>query len=206
MDTDDFEAAFSFLESEPTTPRRHEPSPIQYNEVSLSELLEAELPAAAATTTQLPSSVVDKDMSLPPPGIYLSKLALFEAIQKWALPRGYAFTIRQSKRVPGSFREKVHYGCDCRQQKPVYNSTESYRRKTNSRGTGCQFSVIAVESIDKVGWELKHRPDAKFGVNNHGPSSGAAAHPAHRKMKTEDREMAIRILAAGNYILFFLYK
>ncbi len=57
MESDDFEADLSFFELEPTTPRRPKPfsfyitpSPVQYNEASLSQLLEAEWPATTATT------------------------------------------------------------------------------------------------------------------------------------------------------------
>jgi hypothetical protein len=38
-------------------------------------------------------------LALPPLASYPSKQALFEAIQSWAKPRGYAFSISQSIRV-----------------------------------------------------------------------------------------------------------
>jgi hypothetical protein len=37
-------------------------------------------------------------LTLPPLAVYPSRDALFEAIQSWAKPRGYAFTVGKSKR------------------------------------------------------------------------------------------------------------
>ena len=51
-------------------------------------------------------------MPLPPEAQYPSKEALFEAIQAWAKPRGYAFTIGRSTKREGSGRIKVIYTCD----------------------------------------------------------------------------------------------
>jgi hypothetical protein len=50
-------------------------------------------------------------LSLPPEAVYTSKEALFEAIQSWAKPRGYAFATTRSKRLPDQ-RQKVYYACD----------------------------------------------------------------------------------------------
>ena len=84
----DFEANFSFFE--PTPPPCYKPlafyitpSPAcleQYNEALLSQLLEKELPSSTDTGTELLSSVQDKDMRLPPLGLYPSKEGIFEAI------------------------------------------------------------------------------------------------------------------------------
>ena len=117
-------------------------------------------------------------MPLPPQAQYTSREALFEAIQAWAKPLGYAFTTGKSKRLEGSKRWKVYYTCDRSYQPP----TRSRVRHTSSRGTGCQFSVVAIETQDKLTWELKHRPEYKFCTHNHDPSLGPAAHPSHRRI------------------------
>jgi hypothetical protein len=41
-------------------------------------------------------------MAIPPESVYVSREALFEAIQNWAKSRGYAFTTGKSKRIEGS--------------------------------------------------------------------------------------------------------
>jgi len=118
-------------------------------------------------------------MALPPEGIYSSKDALFRAINEWAKPRGYAFVTGKSKRAPGSIRQKVYFSCD-RCYNP--NRLASRVQKSSSRGTGCEFSVIGSETVDKTSWELKHRPDTRYSVHNHAPSTHPAAHPVHRQM------------------------
>ena len=140
------------------------------------------LPAVSATIAQRPRDV---EMSLPPQGLYDSREALFRAIQAWAQPRGYAFISGKSKHTPGSNRTKVWFSCD-RCYKPQRDPSNS---KTNTRGTGCQFSVIGVETVDKQGWELKHRPEAKYSTHNHGPSDNPAAHPSFRRMPPTTRNL-----------------
>jgi hypothetical protein len=122
-------------------------------------------------------------MALPPLAVYQSKQALFEAIQAWAKPRGYAFTTSKSKRI-GEGRQKVYFACD--RYKPV--RIEAPRiRKTQSRTTGCPFSILAVELGEQQGWELKHRPEYKFSTHNHAPSPSPSAHPSHRQMPAQDQ-------------------
>ena len=82
--------------------------------------------------------------------------------------------------MEGSGRWRVQYSCD-RFYQPLTTSTTRVR-KTASRGTGCLFLVLAIESKDKLTWELKHRSEYKFCTHNHGPSPGPAAHPSHRRM------------------------
>ena len=83
-------------------------------------------------------------LALPPLATYATKEALFEGIQKWAKSRGYAFTIQRSV-TTGSRRKKVYYACD-RRFIPRLAERQEPRRSTQSRGTGCLFSVLAVES------------------------------------------------------------
>jgi hypothetical protein len=59
----------------------------------------------------------------------------------------------------------------------LLESLLSYTHKTQSRGIGCLFSVLRVETQDKQNWELKHRPKAKFSTHNHAPSSTSCCTP-----------------------------
>ena len=81
-------------------------------------------------------------MPLPPESIYPSKEALFEAIQAFAFSHRYAFTIRRSKRLD-SGRHKITYYYD---RFYTVKSITTRIRKTSSRGTGCIFSIIAIET------------------------------------------------------------
>ena len=120
---------------------------------------------------------------LPPEAVYESRDALFKAINAWAAPRGYAFTTGRSKKeVTG--RHTVTYACDRCSRPP--DPLKERQRKTTTRGTGCPFSVLAKESLDKSTWTVKHRPDRRFGAHNHEPSENPAAHPAHRTFSIED--------------------
>ena len=134
-------------------------------------------------------------MPLPPQAQYTSREALFEAIQAWAKPLGYAFTTGKSKRLEGSKRWKVYYTCDRSYQPPI----RSRVRHTSSRGTGCQFSVVAIETQDKLTWELKHRPEYKFSIHNHAPSPHPGAHPSHRHMPPQTQALTQVLFTAGIY-------
>ena len=95
-------------------------------------------------------------LALPPLATYPSREALFEAIQSWAKARGYAFTVGKSKRVPNR-RQKVYYACDrCPPTPPPTGRV----RATQSRGSGCLFSILAVELPSNQGWEVRYRPEA----------------------------------------------
>ena len=118
-------------------------------------------------------------MPLPLEGQYSSRQTLYKAIQAWARPRGYAFTTGKSRHMEGSGRWRVQYACDRFYQPPKYTTRV---RQTSSRGISCLFSVLAVESQDKLTWELKHRSKYKFCTHNHDPSPSPAAHPSHRHM------------------------
>jgi hypothetical protein len=139
-------------------------------------------------------------MAIPPESVYVSREALFEAIQNWAKPRGYAFTTGKSKRMEGSGRWRVYFACD-RCFRPS-KEPSSRTRNTQSRGTGCLFSVLGVETQDKQNWELKHRPEAKFSTHNHAPSSHPAAHPSHRQLQPEAQALNKGLHNAGMYILY----
>jgi hypothetical protein len=79
---------------------------------------------------------------LPPRAIYPTRETMFEAIQGWARPRGYAFSIAKSKET-NSGRLKVHYVYD-RRARTQPNKLANRVRNTKSRGSGCQFSILGV--------------------------------------------------------------
>jgi len=89
------------------------------------------------------ASYASHALSLPPEMTYASKDALFKAIQSWAKPRGYAFTIGKSKRIGGG-RQKLYYMCDRRCLPPPLNPDRI--RDTRSHGTGCLFSILGIET------------------------------------------------------------
>jgi hypothetical protein len=123
------------------------------------------------------------DDCLPPECDYESRDALFAAINAWATSRGYAFTTGKSTKST-SGRCTVTYACD-RFCKPP-NASKERQRKTTTRGTGCPFSVLATESLDKSIWSVRHRPDKRFSLHNHAPSQHPSAHPSHRQLSKED--------------------
>jgi hypothetical protein len=91
-------------------------------------------------------------LALPPLGTYPSKEALFEAIQSWSKPRGYTFTIGRTTRRKDR-RQKVNYACD--RYPPIRQQIQGLR-KTQSRGIGCLFSIIAAET-PTLEWEVRYR-------------------------------------------------
>src|SRR3979411_2017672 len=82
-----------------------------------------------------PPTDASNALALPPLATYPSKEALFEAIQSWSRPRGYAFTIGKSTRRKNG-RQKVNYACD---RCPPIRQQIQRIRKTQSRVTGCFF-------------------------------------------------------------------
>ena len=132
-------------------------------------------------------------LSLPPLAIYPSREALFEAIQSWAKLRGYAFTVGKSKRLADQ-RQKVYYACD---RCPSIRQPHTERvRETQSRGSGCLFSVLALETLSS-NWEVRYRPEARFNTHNHPPSQSPAAHPSHRRLPVEAQNTAQNLFSAG---------
>ncbi|KAL5606133.1 uncharacterized protein BROUX77_003326 [Berkeleyomyces rouxiae] len=122
------------------------------------------------------------DDCLPPEQDYDSRDALFKSINSWAVSRGYAFTTGRSTKEK-SGRLTITYACD-RSCRPPDTSRERQRR-TSTRGTECQFSVLAKESLDKSTWSIRHRPDKRFSSHNHPPSENPSAHPGRRRIATE---------------------
>ena len=133
------------------------------------------------------------DDSLPPEGHYESRDALFNVINAWASTRGYAFTTGKST-MEKTGRRTVTYVCDRHFLPP--DPSRKRQRSTTTRGTGCQFSVLAKESLDKT-WTMKHRPDRRFSIHNHEPSRHPSAHPVHRRLASEDITILAYLSNAG---------
>ena len=134
-------------------------------------------------------------LALPPLATYPSRDALLEAIQSWAKARGYAFTVGKSKRVPDG-RQKVYYACD---RHSLLKPHTGRVRSTQSRGSGCLFSILALET-PSLGWEVRYRLESKFNTHNHPPSQRPAAHPSHRRLPILVQNTVQRLFSAGNVI------
>jgi hypothetical protein len=76
------------------------------NSICLTPFLYHLNPPQSANT-----SLASDALAPPTLAIYPTREALFEAIQRWSKPRGYAFTITRSKKLR-SGRQKVYYACD----------------------------------------------------------------------------------------------
>jgi hypothetical protein len=135
-------------------------------------------------------------LALPPLASYPSREALFEAIQSWSKARGYAFTTGKSKRLHNG-RQKVYYACD---RCPPTPPPATRIRDTKSRGTGCLFSILAVELSNSLGWEVKYRPEARYNTHNHPPSQSSAAHPSHRHLSMQALTTSQNLFLAGKSI------
>ena len=134
------------------------------------------------------------DDVLPPECDYESQDALFKSINAWAETRGYAFTTGRSTKER-SGKKTITYTCDRSCHSP--NISRERQRKTTTRGTGCKFSVLAKESLDKSTWTLRRRPDEQFSLHNHIPSKHPSAHPIHRKLSSKDINEVSALSTAG---------
>ncbi|KAL2104886.1 hypothetical protein VUR80DRAFT_9413 [Thermomyces stellatus] len=134
------------------------------------------------------------DDVLPPEGTYDSRQALLTATNSWAKPRGYAFATGKSLKTP-SGRVKVIFSCDQNWLPP--STSTARKRRTCSRETGCKFSVLAKESLDGASWVLSYRPGQEYNLHNHEPSPHPSAHPAHRKLSSEDISLVTGLANAG---------
>nr|QBR95890.1 transposon MULE transposase [Fusarium oxysporum f. sp. vasinfectum]QBR95892.1 transposon MULE transposase [Fusarium oxysporum f. sp. vasinfectum]QBR95894.1 transposon MULE transposase [Fusarium oxysporum f. sp. vasinfectum]QBR95896.1 transposon MULE transposase [Fusarium oxysporum f. sp. vasinfectum]QBR95898.1 transposon MULE transposase [Fusarium oxysporum f. sp. vasinfectum] len=137
------------------------------------------------------------DDAMPPEGQYSSREELVTAINAWAAPRGYAFSVKSSVVTP-SGRTRVIYSCDRGAGKaPKVKPANERKRKTTTRRTGCQFSIAAKESLCKTVWSLTHRPGPGFDRHNHEPSFSERAHPVHRHLSSPDRSTVHKLSNAG---------
>jgi hypothetical protein len=163
----------------------------QFNQIDNSDPFFSPPPPSPPTTN------ASNALARPPLATYPSKEALFEAIQSWAKARGYAFTIARSKRVRNG-RQKVYYACD-RCPIPTAQPRTERVRETQSRGSGCLFQVLALETLS-LDWEVRYRTEARFNTHNHPPSQSPAAHPSHRKLPV----VAQSLYLAGTVIASFI--
>lgn len=78
---------------------------------------------------------------------------------------------------------------------------------TTTTSTGCQFSVLAKESLDKASWKLTIVlvTCSKCAIHNHEPSTQRFTHPVHRKLSDAD-ESTVHKLANAGVIYFCLGK
>ncbi|EFZ03822.2 hypothetical protein MAA_00896 [Metarhizium robertsii ARSEF 23] len=134
------------------------------------------------------------DDCLPPEEKYESREGLFQSINAWAAPRGYAFINGRSTKER-SGKQTITYTCDRRRNHPIIQRER--RRKTTTRTTGCEFSVLGKESLDKTTWTVKHRSDKRFCVHNHDPSWDPTAHPIHRTLSKEGASQVATLTNAG---------
>lgn len=134
------------------------------------------------------------DDCMPPERDYDSREALFEAINAWAAPRGYAFrTGRSHKEKSG--KVTVTYTCDRACHPP--SDSKIRKRLTSTRGTGCQFSLLAKQSLDRARWSVKYRSESRFAAHNHEPSLHKSAHPNLRKLSEAERSTITKLTRAG---------
>jgi hypothetical protein len=141
-----------------------------------------------------PRADASDTLALPPLATYPSREALYEAIQSWSKLRGYAFTVAKSKRIQDGRQRCITRGIATLQLRAP--RTERVR-DTQSRGTGCFFQVVAVET-PSLGWELRYRPESRFNTHNHPPSQSPAAHPSHRRLPVAAQNTAQTLISAGN--------
>jgi hypothetical protein len=136
-------------------------------------------------------------LALPPLASYPSKESLFEAIQSWARLHGYAFTVGRSTRLKSRL-QRVTYTCDrCPPVRPLVQGARDTCHRTQTRGTGCLFSILAVELSNSLGWELRYRPEARYNTHNHPPSQSPATHPSHRHRSIQALVTSKNLFLAG---------
>jgi hypothetical protein len=163
-------------------------------------------PSPPAEQQPMPStSMSSTSMPLPPEATYGSQEELYTAIQAWAARHHYAFRIGRSTKINSGPRTKITYNCDrCGLPPPdkhPQNRVHARKRQTNTRKTGCQFSIVAVQLTDAQ-WELRHRPGAEFSVHNHPPSQSISSHPAHRKLAQAEINQARSLHDTGIYLSY----
>ena len=142
-------------------------------------------PAAPDTLFNTNAMATFSDDCLPPEGFFESRQALYESINLYAKPRGYAFTTKRSTRERNGFFSVI-FACDRSRRLPSSPERER-QRKTTTRMTNCPFSVIARESSE--GWTLKYRLDQHFATHNHEPSLHPSAHPVQRQLSSSTLQL-----------------
>ena len=150
-------------------------------------------PFLGATSFHAPTSFPDD--CLPPEYDYRSCDELVVAINTWAASRGYAFIKRKST-TSTSGRKTITYACDKSWQYKT-SAEKERKRKTTTRGTGCLFSILAKESLDKTTWSIRYRPNKECSKHNHPPSHHPSAHPIHRQLDASGKATLSDLVSAG---------
>ena len=116
------------------------------------------LPSPSSEETSLST---ESQMPLPPERIYGTREELKQSLQSWARRNFYAFRIQRSSNIHNRCRVRLVYSCDRAGNPPAdtdLTRSNARKRKTITRKTDCQFSVIASEHADGR-WVLRHRSD-----------------------------------------------
>jgi hypothetical protein len=167
--------------------------------ISVSPPLLSPSPQPLLSPEPLPADA-PPSMPLPPEAIYSSKEELYVSIQSFAAQHHYAFIIGRSKKINEGSRIKIFYNCDRYGRPPPDNHPQKHlqdrKRRTTTRKTNCQFSVLAIQHTD-IQWELRHRPGTEYSVHNHPPSQSASSHPIHRKLEPAEVDQARALYTAG---------
>ncbi|OBS15929.1 hypothetical protein FPOA_13340 [Fusarium poae] len=188
----------------PSQNERHffpSPEPEWYPEpVGEGGLSEEERKWLEAATIETIDPMLDESFpadALPPEDQYESREAAREAINSWAKSRGYAFVTGRSGKTPNG-RTWVHFTCDRGAGRITTMKEEDRKRRTGARRTGCQFSVMAKESLDGANWAVRHREGPQYASHNHPRSRGdGRAHPEHRKLSEEELIEIRRLIRRG---------
>jgi hypothetical protein len=146
-------------------------------------------------------------MPLPPEATYSSKEELYAAIKAFAAQHYYAFIIGRSNKINNGPRMKIFYNCDRYGSPPPDNHPKNYlqarKRRTATRKTGCQFSIVAIQSTDTE-WEVRHRPGTIYSIHNHPPSQSTSSHPAHRRLAPAEIDQARSLHDAGKSNILYI--
>jgi hypothetical protein len=154
-----------------------------------------------SSMSQSNTSDASYTLALPPLASYPSKEALFEAIQSWSKLQGYAFITQQSKRL-GSRLQRVQYTCDHWDRWSLKLPSSQRTRTTQTRGTGCLFSVLGLES--DLGWEVRYRLGAQFNSQNHPPSQSPAVYPSHQYLSIQAQATSQTLFSAGKCSIIYI--
>jgi hypothetical protein len=156
------------------------------------------------TNSDTKPDVNSSSMPLPPEDFYTTEKELFDAIQAWAKQHKYAFRILRSRPVSNS-RKKVTYCCTRCGDKPIIDRPENDLRRprericsTRTMKTRCEFSVCSVQVNDHH-WDLRHRPDPKFGIHNHPQSHSALEHVVHQRLDQAQAKKARELYSLGKF-------
>jgi hypothetical protein len=166
-------------------------------------------PSPSPLPSQSPEPSSLTSMPLPPEATYSSKVELYEAIQAFAAQHHYAFMIGRSKKLNNGLRIKIFYNCDRYGPPPPDNHPQNYlqgrKRRTTTRKTNCQFSVIAMQYTDTQ-WKLCHRSGIEYSIHNHPPSQSISSHPTHRKLAQAEINQARSLHNAGKSNIYNTFK